>query len=130
MATSMDADSEVLFKEKREEKGVKAETAVDDATLWFDFRASTQATPPPGRGAEPQGRDGEEQGWVELKKFSLRPEKYDGKGDFEGWVNQFEECATLGQWNGEEKASLLVLSLTAGARMYFVGGEDGVRYQS
>ena len=33
MATSMDADSEVLFKEKREEKGVKAETAADDATI-------------------------------------------------------------------------------------------------
>ena len=57
---------------------------------------------------------------VELKKFSLRPEKYDGKGDFEGWINQFEEYATLGQWNEEEKASLLFLSLTAGARMYFV----------
>ena len=52
MATSMDADSEVLFKEKREEKGVKAETAVDYATIRFDFRASTPATPPPGRGTE------------------------------------------------------------------------------
>ena len=85
----MDADSEVLFKEKREEKGVKAETAVDDATIRFDFRASTPATPPPGRGAEARGGDGEEQRRVQLKKFSLRPEKYDGKGDFEGWVNQF-----------------------------------------
>ena len=121
MATSMDADSEVLFKEKREEKGIKAETAVDDATIRFDFRASTPATPPPGRGTEAQGGDGEEQRRVELKKFSLRTEKYDGKGDFEGWVNQFEEYATLGQWNEEEKASLLFLSLTAGARMYFVG---------
>ena len=116
MATSMEADSEVLFKEKREGKGVKAETAVD-----VDFRASTSATSPPGRGAEHRGGDGEEQRRIELKKFSLRPEKYDGKGDFEGWVNQFEEYATLGQWNEEEKASLLFLSLTAGARMYFVG---------
>ena len=115
MATSMDADSAVLFKEKKEEKGVKAETAVDDATLRFNFRASTPAMPPPGRGAEPQGEDGEEQRRVDLKKFSLRPEKYDGKGDFEGWVNQFEEYATLGQWNEEEKASLLFLSLTGGA---------------
>ena len=58
-----------------------------------------------------------------MKKFSFRPEKYDGKGDLEGWVNQFEEYATLGQWNEEEKASLLFLSLllSAGARMYFVG---------
>ena len=45
MATSMEADSEVLFKEKREEKGVKAETAGDEATLRFDLRASTPATP-------------------------------------------------------------------------------------
>ena len=105
MATSMDADSEVLFKEKREEKGVKAETAVDNATIRFDFRASTPAKPPPERGTEARGGDGEEQHRVELKKFSLRPEKYDWKGDFEGWVNQFEEYATLGQGNEEEKAS-------------------------
>ena len=52
IATSMDANSEVLFKEKQEEKGIKAETAVDDATIRFDFRASTPATPPPGRGTE------------------------------------------------------------------------------
>ena len=39
----------------------------------------------------------------------------------EGWVNQFEEYATRGQWTEEEKSSLLFLSLTAGARMYFVG---------
>ena len=76
---------------------------------------------PPGRGAEHRGGDGKDHRRIELKKFSLRPEKYDGKGDFEGWVNQFEEYATLGQWNEEEKASLLFLSLTAGARMYFVG---------
>ena len=87
MATSMEADFEVLFKEKREGKGVKAETAVDDATLQFDFRASTPATSPPGRGAEARGGDGEEQRKIELKKFSLRPEWYDGIGDFEGWVN-------------------------------------------
>ena len=117
MATSMEADSEILFKEKWEGKGVKVETAVDDATLRFDFRA----TSPLGWEAEHQGGDSEEQRRIELKKFSLRPEKYDGKGDFEGWVNQFEEYATLGQWNEEEKASLLFLSLTAGARMYFVG---------
>ena len=65
--------------------------------------------------------DGEKQRRVELKKFSLRPEKYDGKVNFEGWVNQFEEYTALGQWSEEEKASLLFLSLTRGARMYFVG---------
>ena len=119
MATSMEAGSEVLVKEKWEGKGVKAETAVDDATLRFDFRASSPTTPPPGRGAEHRGGDGEEQRMIELKKFSLRPEKYDGKGDFEGWVNQFEEYA-----NEEEKASLLFLSLTAGAHMYFVGLQE------
>ena len=36
-------------------------------------------------------------------------------------MNQFKEYATLGQWTEEEKSSLLFLSLTAGARMYFVG---------
>ena len=117
MAPSMEADSEVLFKEKWEGKGVMTETAVDDPILQFDFRASTPATSPPGRGAEHRGRDGEEQRRIELKKFSLRPEKYDRKGDFEGWVNQFEEYATLGQWNEEEKVSFMFLSLTSGAHI-------------
>ena len=35
-------------------------------------------------------------------------------------MNQFEDYATLGQWSDEERASLLSLSLTGGARMYFV----------
>ena len=135
MATSMEADSEVLFKEKREGKGVKTETAVDDATLQFDFRASTPATSHPGRGAEHRGGDGEEHRRIELKKLSLRPEKYDGKGDFEGWVNQFDEYATLGQWTEEEKSSLLFLSLTTGARIYVLRRaaatrKNGVRDQS
>ena len=109
------------LQEKQEGKGVKTETAVDDATLQFEFRASTPAASPSGRGADHRGGDGEEPRRIELKKFSLRPEKYDGKVDFEGWVNQFEEYATLGQWTEEEKSLLLFLSLTAGARMYFVG---------
>ena len=100
MATSREADSEVLFKEKQEGKGVKRETAVDDATLRFDF---SHVGPGTWSGAH-RGGDGEEQRRIELKKFSYRPEKYDGKGDFEGWVNQFKEYATLGQWNEEEKA--------------------------
>ena len=69
---------------------------------------------------EHRGGDSEEQRRIELKKFSLRPEKYDGKSDFKGWVNKFEEYSALGQWNEEEKVSLLFLSLTAGARMYLV----------
>ena len=92
-----------------------------DATIRFDFRAWTLATPLLGRGTEARGGDGKEQRRVELKKFSLRPEKYDGKSDFERWVNLFEEYVAFGQWNEEEKASLQFLSLTAGARMYFVG---------
>ena len=93
-----------------EEEAVKAEAASENATIRFDFRASTPATSPSGRGAEARVGDGEE-----------RREKYDGKVNFEGWVNQFEEYAALGQWSEDEKASLLFLSLTGGARMYFVG---------
>ena len=84
MATTIDSDSEVHFKEKLKEEGVKAEAASENATIRFDFRASTPATLPPGRGPEARIGDGEEKRRVELKKFSLRPEKYDGKVDFEG----------------------------------------------
>ena len=91
MATTMDSDSEVHLKEKLEEEGVKAEAASENATIRFDFPASTPATSPSGRGPKAWVGVGEEQRRVELKKFRLRPEKYDRKVDFEGWVNQFQE---------------------------------------
>ena len=56
MATSMEADSEVHFKERQEGKGVKTETAGDDATLQFEFRASTPAASPSGRRNSACGR--------------------------------------------------------------------------
>ena len=117
---TLNADSEVVFKEKLEWKDVKMEGTPEDTTIRFDFRALTQATSPPGQGAEGRKNANEERR-VELKKFSLRPEKYDRKGDFEGWVNQFKEYAMLGQWRDEQRASLLFLSLRGGAHMYFVG---------
>ena len=119
MATHMDPDSEVIFKEKEEEKGIKEagtiETAGQDATIRFDFRASTPAipvAPQPERGTEGRAGEGEEHRRVKLRNFSLRPQKFDGKVDFEGWVNQFEEYAVLGQWSDEDRASLIFLSLT------------------
>ena len=71
MSNAMDSNSEVHFKEKLEEEGVKAETASENATIRFDFQASTPATSPPGRGPEARTGDREDQG-VELKKFSCR----------------------------------------------------------
>ena len=96
MATAIDSNSEVHFKEKLEEEGVQAEAASENATIRFDFRASTPATSL-RTGSPCRGRRG----------TAGRAEKYDGKVYFEGWVNQFEEYATLGQWSEGEKASLL-----------------------
>ena len=90
----------------------EGEGAPEDATIRFDFRASIPATPSPGRGTEDRTSKGGEDRRVELKKINLLPEKYDGKVDFEGWVNQFEKYATLGQWSDTERALLLFLSLT------------------
>ena len=118
-------DPEVIFKEKVEEKGIKDKETTEDVMIvdlrGVYFRASTPAMTPPERGTEARTGEGEEYRPVELKKFSLWLEKYNGKVDFEGWVNQFEEYATSGQWSDEERASLLFLSLTGGARMYFIG---------
>ena len=58
MATSMEVDSEVHFKEKREGKGVKTETAVDDATLQFEFRASHQLRRPRDEGRSTEAGTG------------------------------------------------------------------------
>ena len=70
---------------------------------------------------EARGGDGEEQRKVELKKFSLRPEKYDVKGDFDGWVNQFKEYAAPVLVPNRRGTN--VFHWTAGV------GEDGKRHQ-
>ena len=84
MATNKDLDSEVIFKEKVEEKEIKGERATKDNTIRFDSRASTPAASPPGRGMEARTGDGKKHRRVEVKKFSRRPEKYEWKVDFEG----------------------------------------------
>ena len=100
---NMDPDPEVIFKEKIHEKVIKLEGGADDVIIPFDFSASTPATPATGGGTE--GRSVEDRtedtirSGVELIKFSLQLGKFDGKGDFKGWVKQFEEYATLGQWS-------------------------------
>ena len=60
MATTLDSDFEVHLKERLEEEGVKAEAASENATIRFDFRASTPATSPSGLGWEARVGDGEE----------------------------------------------------------------------
>ena len=59
MATTMDSESEVHFKEKLEEEGVKAEAASENATIRFDFRASTPAASLSRRDAETLVGDGD-----------------------------------------------------------------------
>ena len=76
MATSMEADSEVHFKERQEGKGVKTETAGDDATL--QFRASTPAASPSGRGAEHRGGDAEEPRRIEEESMTAKSTSRDG----------------------------------------------------
>ena len=68
--------------------------------------------PPPGRGMEARTGNGEEHRRVEVKKFSLQPEKYDRKVDFEGWVNQFQEYEYVGKMErrGEGLAPVSVIN--------------------
>ena len=47
-------------------------------------------------------------------------EKYNGRNNFEVWINKFEDYANLGQWSEDEKSLLLFRSLNRGARVYFV----------
>ena len=46
MATNKDLDSEVIFKEKVEEKEIKGERATEDNRIRSDSRASTPAASP------------------------------------------------------------------------------------
>ena len=49
----------------------------------------------------------------------IKPERFDGKTDWEGWHSQFEEWARVSGWDEDMKKSMLVLSLTGAARSFY-----------
>jgi hypothetical protein len=51
----------------------------------------------------------------------VRPESYDGKGDWEEYISHFENCAELGRWSHPEKVLSLAASLRGAARTFYIG---------
>lgn len=52
--------------------------------------------------------------------INVKPETYNGDGDWEVYLNHFELCAELGQWSPREKALTLAASLRGQAQFYYV----------
>ncbi|KAH3727736.1 hypothetical protein DPMN_053679 [Dreissena polymorpha] len=50
----------------------------------------------------------------------MKPEVYNGDGDWEVYLNHFELCAELGNWGPREKVLTLAASLRGQAQLYYV----------
>ena len=54
-------------------------------------------------------------------RMVMKPEKYDGKGDWAEYLCHFEDCADLSGWDNRSKCLILATSLQDGARKYYAG---------
>lgn len=51
----------------------------------------------------------------------MKPESYDGRGDWEEYFSHFNDCAELGRWSEEDKVLTLAASLRGPARTFYIG---------
>ena len=54
-------------------------------------------------------------------KMFVKPEKYDGKGDWAEYISHFSDCAELGSWDDRTKCLVLAANLRDAARKYYAG---------
>ena len=54
----------------------------------------------------------------------MRPDKFDGKGSYETFLYQFENCAKYNEWNTTDKGAHLRWSLSGTAAQLLWGTED------
>ena len=58
-------------------------------------------------------------------KMVVKPETYEGKGDWAEYISHFEDCAELGGWDNKSKCLVLAANLRGAARKYYTGlGND------
>ena len=68
---------------------------------------------------------------VVRNRVTVRPETFDGSGDWEEYLTHFKICAKLGQWNDSTKVSMLAVNLKGSARRFYAGlsPEDQEKYE-
>ena len=54
----------------------------------------------------------------------MKPDKFDGKGSYETFLYQFENCARYNEWDMTDKVAHLRWSLTGIAAQLLSGTED------
>ena len=75
-----------------------------------------------GLGVYADGRSG-----YDSRRFSIKPDKYDGKTGFEPWLAQFLEIAELSGWTEREKSYMFSLALVGNARAFYSGLSEEVK---
>lgn len=56
-----------------------------------------------------------------VPKMVVKPETYEGKGDWSEYFSHFSDCAELGGWDNRVKCLVLAANLRGAARKYYAG---------
>lgn len=56
-----------------------------------------------------------------VRSFTIKPDFYDGKCDWDEYLSHFKNCAELGQWPPGQQLLVLSASLKGVARTYYMG---------
>ena len=128
MAEATSPDLEVQFNRKHDEEGQ------GDQDLGFIEMRCLDATPVHARGPvrprvinlEPDRsppilpRFGAPRDPMEYASMVIKPDTYDGKGDWDEYISHFRDCAELGGWSERSKLLLLAASLRGQARTFYM----------
>ena len=57
----------------------------------------------------------------QLPMVNLKPEPFNGEGDWDEYISHFENCAELGKWTEPNKALMLSACLRGPARIFYLG---------
>ena len=80
------------------------------------------------RRQQPQAPIQPNYGGRHVQTVKMRPDPFDGSGNFDDYLENFELCAVLNNWDRRTKSFMLPVLLKGSARDFFVAQDDDVKY--
>ncbi|ESP05340.1 hypothetical protein LOTGIDRAFT_152181 [Lottia gigantea] len=73
-----------------------------------------------GKGERPTNQEPREKRRYPRMDLPVKPEEFNGNGDWEEYISHFELCAELGNWMKKEKVLALAVRLRGPARSFYI----------
>ena len=123
-----DGDTEITFRlptkdqemEMSGARGDELQDSVQERTLPTPSPREDDITSTPAN-SHTAIRDHSSGDYRPIPKMVVKPEKYEGKGDWSEYISHFNDCAALGNWDDRTKCLILAANLHGAARKYYTG---------